>query len=942
MQTFVDRVALALKEQFQQYEQLTVVVPSQRLVTYLQHALYNAHQQPVLLPRIITIDALIQDAVRVPIIEKTQALFELFKVFEANPVPHEIHSFDAFLNWGQLLLNDFDEIDRYCIEAKQLFKNLRDVREIEAWSFNNETLSEGQLRYMAFWEKLGEYYFSFEQVLQQLELTTKGKSYRKVAEEIDLLTGGNDMRFAFVGFNALSESELRIFRQLHVLGRGVVFADNDRFYLDDAIHEAGVFQRTLRDRLAVKQLDEPLDVLRSEPKNIEVIECAQTTSQSAIIGSKLLELSSEELNNTLILLADEKLLSTLIHHLPKQIQQANITLGLPLRQTPMRSWVEIVFQLQEGLERRGKGSIYFRDLVQFIHHPFVLAAFPKEELEALYRLEADCLKNNWSFVTAKHWSGLTTTSNIMEKLLTPWKGSWTFALQTISELNAFFDTNFPETAAFEQTVIRTFEGALDEIKVAFEQTIPTFGLNTFRNLFNQQWQSEKLAYFGNPIDGVQIMGLLETRGIDFERMYVLGLNEDAMPPTNPIQTLIPMDLRRFFGLPTPREKQGLFAHHFYRLLHRAKDIVITYTSAQDTFGSSEPSRYLQQIELELVPANPNIHLKKSVVELGKTEDVNPIEVKKTPEMLQRFDELLQEGLTFSKLKDFVGCPLNFYYRYVLKIGEEEKLEEEVEASTLGTIMHEVLEVLFTDFLPREGQQTRFIQPEDIEQMRKEVPLLVEQAFARHFNDDPTAWQTGNNHIQYELAKDRLDRVLRREKELLAKETNAQFHVLGLETELKTTMEVEVNGVKKPLVLKGIIDRIDRFNANLRVIDYKSGKVEDKEVSIGKTDLFPTKAEAIIDRFKHHKKYHGLQLMVYQYLIEQNWKQQVQEAGIFSFTTTSTSPFFRPKDELEESIAETVERVISIIVNDLYAVGLPLTHNPESKYCAFCNGKTTEF
>jgi ATP-dependent helicase/nuclease subunit B len=278
MKPFVDRIADLLEEHQLDFRHTTIIVPSQRMTAYLQAALFRKVGKPILMPEMRTIDAWVQQLTPDPVIDPTIALFELFRIFQADPVEHEIPTFDAFLAWGQLLLNDFDEIDRYLVDPKQLFKNLRDVREIEQWSFNGDDLSKGQQKFMAFWDKLGPYYFAFEKRLNELHGTTKGKAYRDLATQIDRVFAKDPKRqFVFAGFNALSKAELAIFRQLTKMGRALVIMDSDCFYLDDKFHEAGQFQRSLLQELGVKELPFVANELTSKAAEIELVACAQVT-----------------------------------------------------------------------------------------------------------------------------------------------------------------------------------------------------------------------------------------------------------------------------------------------------------------------------------------------------------------------------------------------------------------------------------------------------------------------------------------------------------------------------------------------------------------------------------------------------------------------------------------------------------------------------------------
>lgn len=942
---FTDRVANLILERELPLQHLTVIVPSERMIGYLQRSLFEADGQPKIAPKIVTIDRWIQDLADKPVMDKTRLLFQLYEIFRKDPVEYEANTFDAFMSWGQLLLSDFDEIDRYLVPPKQLFKNLRDIREIENWSFNQEELSPGQLKFMAFWDKLGPYYNALSEQLDKDGQTTKGKAYRDLAENIDLVfRKDKKAQFVFAGFNALSVAELNIMKQLYVMGRAQICMDSDTFYLHDEFHEAGSFQRVLAETLQVKSLPFVADELRSKTAEVQIVECAQTTGQAKVVGTWLSELSAAELNETLVLLADEQLIVSLIQHLPASIGKANITLGLPLRATSLRLWVDLLFRIQEQYLRRKSKSVYYKEVSQYFHHPFIQGLVTQEEMRTIARLEASIVDKNRLFLSRDELELSERLSELNRLVFEPWGNDWQQAMVVIRKINAVLDDLLKTKNLLEKAVLRSFDHALTGLQNCIAGGIPEMQLGTFRNVFNQHWSKESMSYFGNPMEGLQIMGLLETRGLDFKRIIVMGLNEGTMPPTNPIQTLIPMDLRRFFRLPTPREKQGLFAHHFYRLLHCAEDVRITYAAAQEGMGAQEPSRFIQQMELEWAVTNPNLHLHKRYYTLGNKELIIDHEVVKTQVVIQRLDDLLKEGITFSKLNAFLDCPLNFYYRYVLRIGEESKVEESIESNTLGTILHEVLEELLMPFsranpaYVENGITPRPVTQDDWKKMQDAAPLHVDKSFQQHFSEDPSVYASGTNHITYVVAQEIIRKVLQREIAVCEEQPQRQLQIEALEYSIEVQTAFELNGSKRETRIQGILDRIDFENGRFRVIDYKSGGVgaDAVSVNIGKSADAPV--EAILKKIRNRgTKHHVLQLLIYCYLFRHAYKRPLDEVGIFSFINTSESPFlldFKGDISLEEATG-LVEEVIHAILRDIYDTNVSFKHRHGAKYCLYC-------
>lgn len=940
MSSFIDNCIKYLNQQNLINEDTVLIVPSQRMVAYIHKALFEFAGKPILSPKILTIDAWIQGLVTLPQIEKTHLLFELYEIYSKDPVDGSVESFDSFLTWGKTLLTDFEEIDRYLIPSDQLFKNLKAIREIDNWSFNSEELSLGQQKFMAFWDKLNPYYSELNERLLKSGRTTKAKAYKYVAENIDCVFEVNKAaKFVFAGFNALSEAELRIFKQLHQLGRAFVLMDSDAFYLQDKLHEAGHFQRVLLDRLGVKELPFIGTKLSSKSMQITLVECPQFTAQAQAIGHELTKIPVKDLPETLVLLASEQLLTTLLQNLPAQIGRANITLGLPLQQTVLKSWVELIFRLQESFLRRKANVIHYKDFVQFIHHPFTIQSITSEERHELNVFEQKMVKCNWQFAVLDKLPQGERIQVMYKALFTPWKNDWNFALNQMQALNFFFDGYFSEDAELEKAIIRKFGGTIQEVLGLFQTEIPRFQLGTFKQLFYQQWANDTIAYYGNPLDGLQIMGLLETRGIDFKHVFVLGMNEGEMPPTNPINTLIPMDLRGHFGLPTPREKQGLFAHHFYRLLHQCESLFITYTSSQEAVGSNEPSRYVQQLKLELARINKSIVIEEKYLGIPTKVLKEKASVVKTTAHLETLDELVSKGITFSQMDKFLSCSLNYFYQYILKFKENTVLEEELEASTKGTILHHVMENLYRPYLST-PQKPIYITPDLVKDLEKKVPLLLDEAFKEAYSDDLNNVNTGINHIFYIVSRDIILNWLRKERRLLEKYPNKSLQILALEEEFVIDIKSCVNGVEKPLRLKGIIDRIDSWGEEIRILDYKSGKVASEHVKLtnkGNKSMVDLAEDIVNQRIKQTEKDYSLQLMIYSYLYYKFSGVYTSKSGIVSFNNISGSPFLLNNEaEIgQKELLELVENILSRVLSDMYDTHLPFEHNPKSLYCKYC-------
>ena len=935
---FIDQVTELLFEEKYDFNHLTIVLPSERARKYLTTAIIKKHQKPIFAPEIITMDQWVKSYSPETVIDKTRALLQLFSIQLKTAKTEEDRSFDEFLTWGTILLSDFNEIDRYLLDANEVFKNLADIKEIEQWSFNNDELTESQKRFMEFWDRLPGYYKALNEVLSKNESCYAGKSFKVLAENIDLLFKVDKTRkFLFAGFNALSKAELTIIRQLEKMGRATVMMDADTFYLKDKNHEAGKFLRELSEKLDGKKLDFVGDRLATKSMNVELIECAQNTGQAKVAATILENSTSEQIDETLLLLADESLIGSVIKNLPKKIGKANITLGLPIRNTAMRTWVDLIFSIQENKKRFKTKWIYFNDLQNFWNHPFLLAILTKEEKDQLILAEAEIVKYNRIFINPDKLEIGTMAMSLLNELSKDWISDWKTAMTIVRRMSQLMFKHLGSEFAFEKAVIECFDRALIDFQNCVEEGIPEMSLKSFKHLFNQHWGMKSIAYHGNPTKGLQIMGLLETRAIDFKRIICVGMNEGNLPPVNPIQTMIPMDLRRYLGLPTPREKQGLFAHHFYRLLHHCEDLFVTYSTATEAIGSNEPSRYLMQLEMELSRVNKNIKISKKTYSLDVKREDEVMEITKTKEIKQRMDELFAQSTSASMLKKYLECPLDFYFRYVMDFGEQESVEEEIENSTFGSFIHETLEDLYTPFARFDKQGVKVdpaptnITSFDVEKMLGEFKLVIYAKFMKHFNNDKEAFLKGKNYLSYQMAIYLTKRFLKSEVAFLAQQTEEVF-IESLERKYEAEIEVEVLGEIKKLKLIGYIDRVDSIGDKIRIIDYKSGKVADEDVEFRSQDK---DIEKTVGSLKSRK--HVLQLLNYVFLYNFN-HQVIAEPSIISFVSGQNKPFTLKTTGFDlQQMVEDFPVYLGEILNEIYNDEVAFTHEfgKMFSYCQYC-------
>ncbi|MFT5778548.1 MAG: ATP-dependent helicase/nuclease subunit B [Crocinitomicaceae bacterium] len=933
---FVDHIAAYIHTNELPLEHLTIVLPSERAKKYIASALYSEFGKPLLAPKMVTIDQWVKSYSPETVIDPTRGLLRLFEIQLKKAETIEDASFDEFFTWGTTLLADFNEIDRYLLDAEQVFKNLADIKEIENWSFGEETLTASQLRFMEFWDRLPGYYHALNKELSKRNMCYAGKAFRHLATNINELFEDEKAQYLFAGFNALSAAEISIIRQIDVLGRAHILIDADAYYYEDPVHEAGRFLRDLSHVLDGKKLEVISDNIGTKKLEVTMVSCAQKTGQAKVAATILEASTKEELDNTVLLLADETLISSIIKNLPRSIGKANITLGLPIRNTAVKTWVDLLFSIQENKFRFRTNAIYFYDLQAFWNHPFVIAVLDPEEKSLLLEAERNIIRRNGIFINVERLEVGEKARQILALITQKWGEDWLLAMKLIRQLNASIYEGLEDEFAFEKAMLEAFDHSIVELENIITEGIPDMSLKSFRQLFNLHWGTRSIAYHGNPIDGLQIMGLLETRALDFKRVIAVGMNEGNLPPTNPIQTMIPIDLRRYLGLPAPREKQGLFAHHFYRLLHHCDELFVTYSSADESIGSNEPSRYLLQLEMELSRLNPNVTINKQIYSLQTDQQRTDMEIRKTPEILARMDELFAGSASASMLKKYLNCPLDFYFRYVMDFGEAEMIEEEIENSTFGTFIHDTLELLYAPFarFDKEGKlrspAPTNITSIDIDRMIKDYKVVLTNQFLVHFNNDREAFTKGKNLLSYQMAQELTGRFLKSEKTFLEQQTTPVF-IEALEQEYSTEIEVEVHGKMKKVNLRGFIDRIDKVGDTIRIIDYKSGKVAPDDVKFRNTDI---DSDSIAEAFKGRK--HILQLCMYAFLYHDK-HGTIPESSIISFVSGKNIPFTLDTKKISiETVIQDFPKYIATILERAYDSELPFLHSDDYfSYCQYC-------
>ena len=934
---FLEEQAKLIFDQFNdEISDISIVIPNKRAAVYLHKHIASLVDKPLFSPEIITINEWVDAHTPERILSGTELLFTLYAV-HCQIEGEAAEAFDAFSQWGKILLTDFDEIDRYLLDPKQIFSNLRDIKEIENWSFDTDTLSKGQTKFKTLWDKLPQYYSNFNELLASENQTYTGKAYRKFFQSLKTLE--RKKHYFFLGFNAVSKVEQEIMRYLKKEGIASVRFDVDDFYVENKNHEAGYFYRKICE--AWNEPLQPASHFNSIPKQIDIIETSQQVAQVKIAGDLIKKIKAEgKIGETAIVLADESLLIPLMNALPAEIEQANITMGYPIKFSHLKGVIDLAFEFQFNYQKFNSNKIYHKALQELIQHPYVKLIIDDQKKIDVF--QADLTERNIIFLELEELWEKFPKLQALSQLFSPWPDAINARIDCFQELIKCLHLNFKKSdnKSIDHEILYHFSKAIKKFKDIWSIHQIGFSLRTFKNLFYQFWQNEDLSFIGNPTDGLQLMGILETRTLDFKNLIILGMNEGNLPKSNVINSMIPRDLRAHNKqLPTEEDRQAIFAHHFYRLIQRASKIYMTYNSFSEGLGSGEQSRYLIQLENEVNSKYGHILNRMTYSPSDKkAQTADPIYYS-TPAVQAHLDGLFEKGLSPSALNKLINCPLDFYYRYVIGLDEEGEIEENIESSTFGTKIHHVLEAIIRENFFVDDQPT----PLSIDILKKEKTKVKERLTYAYLESDEgkkfsaADLKFGQNKLSFDVSLD----FIRNFIDLQIKEIkdNPDFAIMpvNLEQTIFADIKASINGEDKTIRIKGKADRIDKIGGLHRIIDYKSGKCDDDKITFSYG-----KPASIATMINGDKKAYSRQLLMYALMFKQQYPN-VQEftAGIISMINLkdwvqNVRPGKSADPIISDELLENFEKGLVEYLAQVYQEDFEFTHNKDSKYCQHCH------
>jgi ATP-dependent helicase/nuclease subunit B len=828
---------------------LCIVLPNLREGLFLRKHIAARLQKTIWAPYICSAGDFLTKVAGLQPVEPLHVLFTLYRI-HLNVESERAQAFEEFIQWAPQLVADFDEADRYLADVRQLFSALTDARALSLWNPDKQELTDFEKQYLRFYNSLYRYYGALVDDLLRHKQAYPGLMYRMASLGISKFNETLPWRkVVFAGFNSLTAAEEKVMDHLYAAGKAEFLWDADTYYLDDPEHEAGEALRRNRRKWGGKEFKWVGNDLAARPKSVSIVGVPGNTAQAGLAGELVKQLGVFD-ERTALVLQDEGLLMPLLYSLPGNSGEMNITMGLPLAQTPVSHLLDLAFRMHLNREKfsparsPGRHLFYFRDMLSLLRHPVVSAmaqrymdgnAFVFESMLETVR------QGNKVFISA---SDLLDAGNglfsAQTGFLKPFFSNWDKpedALRAIKEITGYLRDQFIHG---NNRMELEFLYGLSKIIFQLDRLLKTCqgtvkSLRTLHSIYTRILKSVSLPFSGEPLRGLQIMGMLETRGLDFENLIILSCNENLLPRGRSGNSFIPLDLKLEFGLPTYRQKDAVYAYHFYRLLQRADNIHLLYNSETGEFGGGEMSRFLQQVMSELKKANPSAEIKTGQLVLNPEpgSDAGVISVPRDEPVMRLLREKAEKGFSPTALNNFRACGLKFYFNDLAGLKEPDETGEEIDNRILGNIIHEALHSLYKGFTGR------YLDGISIEGLKVKAGEAGDDACSKEFSGKDVRF--GRNLLLVRVAKMLVKRFLDSEIKTLngMNPKGEGVRIEGLEQHLERKLDVETGKGPLKVRIRGFADRIDSVEGGYRIIDYKTGSTDNRRTAVRDWESFPS-------------------------------------------------------------------------------------------------------
>lgn len=956
MKTFLQLVARDLYDKIgDDLSRTAIVFPNKRAGLFFNEYLAARSQHPMWSPAYVNISELFRQLSTLKPGDPIRLVNELYKVFREETRSEE--TLDDFYFWGELLINDFDDVDKNMVDAGKLFTNLQDLKNImddynfldkkqEAaiqqffQNFSIEKRTQLKEKFISLWDKLGDIYRRYRENLFRLGIAYEGMMYRDVMEHLDTDNLRYD-RYVFVGFNVLNRVEHKLFTTLQDAGKAMFYWDYDVFYTGlphekrpPYIHEAGEFILRNLKSFPNQLSGEVFDDLR-KPKKVRFISAPTENAQARFLPEwvrtvmKNGETESAEKENAVVL-CNEAILLPVLHSIPPEVENVNITMGFPLAQTPVYSYLNALVELQTTGYRTDTGRFTYQTVLSVLKHPYT-----RRLSTAAEELEKQLTKDNRFFPLPSELK----KDDFLEQVFTPQNGIAAlcrYLTALLREVAVIYrredDTKDIFNQLYRESLFKSYT-IVNRLLNLIETEELTLRIETLKRLLNRLLTSTRIPFHGEPAIGMQVMGVLETRNLNFRNLIMFSVNEGQLPKAGGDSSFIPYNLRKAFGMTTIENKNSVYAYYFYRLMQRAENITLLYNTASDGLNRGEMSRFMLQFLVEY----PH-DITREYLEAGQSpQHSREIKISKSPELLQRmfnaYDVRRHPKVYFSPsaLNAYLDCRMKFYFRYVAALKAPEEVSAEIDSSLFGTIFHRSAELVYKD-LTAHGKEIR---KEDLEQLlRNDVKLqsYVDSAFKEKFFHVPAEEEpeyNGTQLIHSKVIASYLRQLLRNDLQY------APFRMEGMEHEVRETLEIETSLGKLLLCIGGTIDRLDSKGDVLRIVDYKTGGS-------------PKTPECIEQLFTPAENRPNYIFQTFLYAAIMCRKQSLKVAPALLYIHRAASDTYSPVIEMGPArqaktpvtnfafYEDDFRERLSALLREIYNPDEPFTQTDDKKKCEYCD------
>jgi len=949
MQPFLEKLAKQLFAEYgENISRLCIVFPNRRAGLFMKQYISRLITKPIWLPDIYALEDFVVLKSKLKVPDQLTLTVKLYGVYQSIE-KEKAKSFSDFLSWGNMLLSDFDELDQYLADGEEAFTFLDELKAMKQWNPDGTPLTDFERNYLEFYNSLAPIYRQFKDELYKAGEGYFGMAFAHMIDQLDQESFNEWDQVIFAGFNALTAAEEKLFTHMLAVKKAGIFWDADEYYLLDKRQEAGHFLRNYMHDKKFGEMKWISQAFRTGEKIISIIGVPGNVGQAKLAG----QLTSGMIrtidpSDIALVLVDEGLMLPVLNSIPAGLEHFNVTMGYPMKLTPVFTLFDAVFKLFINARKYARKSVdssgkefyvqrfYHKDIERLLIHPYIAG-----QLVHSFEKPGD---NNSGPGKSYYSSG--ELISYMKKA-GPWlSGLFSGILKSetilpiditdlltalINHYRIYFRKLEEESGRqLDLEYLYQFSILLERIEGIIAEPGLLNDLGTLYEIITSQVSTMRLPFYGEPLKGLQIMGMLETRTLDFRNIIILSVNEGQLPKGKHQNTFLPDDVRKQYSLPRYNERNAVFGYHFYRLLQQAENIFLLYNTEGNELGGGEKSRFITQIKYELPSYNPNIRIGETILSIPPAGHKDlPILINKDKLIFDRLKEIAGVGFSPTALGRYLSCSLQFCFSNVMKISEPDLVEESIDAATLGEVVHQVLQNMYEPFLGKK------VVSKDIDEIFAPAKNEVRKVFLSKY--PTTDLDSGKNLLILKVAENMIKRFLQAEKAYLSKlpPYQQEIEILELEQWLEAILNVPdaVTGELMDVRIRGKADRIDRVSGVSRIIDYKTGQVKNAEV----------KFEEIGQLLLHDSPAKMLQLLSYALMFRKmhaglDGRSKDLVSGIVSLRFSSRyliNASIGKEELLTEDHLREIEELLTGLLSEVFNPEIPFRQTENLEVCKYC-------